>query len=301
MAEDSSPTPDKMACHASSRHLLVDEIEGETIEQPPALPVAEPFKSEKEMILVVEDSADVCLYIQGALEPLYTVLTAQDGEEGMEKALQIIPDLIVSDVMMPRADGYQLCKTLKQDRRTSHIPIILLTAKASEDNILTGLETGADDYITKPFSTRILCARIKNLIDIRQQLQQNHRREMTLAPVRTTLSSIDREFLNELHQMLERHLSDENFNVELLAKKMIMGRSTLYRKIEALCGENPTDYIRSYRLKRAAQLLQEGAASVTEVAFEVGFNSRTYFTKCFKEMFQQLPSEFKKTPTNLHG
>ncbi|HLP48457.1 MAG TPA: response regulator, partial [Candidatus Kapabacteria bacterium] len=258
--------------------------------------VSEPFTGGKEIILVVEDSADVCRYIQGALESQYKVIGAKDGQEGIEKAFQVIPDLIISDIMMPRVDGYQLCKTLKQDRSTSHIPIILLTAKAAEENILEGLETGVDDYITKPFSTRILCARIKNLIDLRRQMQQNHHREMTLKPVKMNVSTVDREFFKELHQVIESNLSDPDFNVEQLANKLYMGRSTVYRKIEALCGENPTDYIRSYRLKRAAQLLQTGDASVTDVAFDVGFNSRTYFTRCFKEMFHQLPSDFRNSP-----
>ena len=256
--------------------------------------VSEPFCGEKEIILVVEDSAEVCRYIRGALEPQYKVIDAGDGQEGIEKAFQVIPDLVISDIMMPRIDGYQLCKTLKQDRSTCHIPIILLTAKADEANIIEGLETGADDYITKPFNTRILVARIKNLIDLRRQLQENHRREMTLRPVKTNVSSLDREFFKDLHQVIENNLSDPDFNVEQLAKKMYMGRSTIYRKIEALCGEKPTDYIRSYRLKRAVQLLQKGAASVTDVAFDVGFSSRSYFTRCFKEMFRRLPSDFRE-------
>lgn len=292
---ETSLSPDQSvdSCQVQSLSVRILEEEIDTHADVEAL--SEPFTGEKEIILVVEDSADVCRYIRGALEPHYKVIEAKDGQEGIEKALQVIPDLVVSDIMMPRVDGYQLCKTLKQDRSTSHIPIILLTAKAAEENILEGLETGVDDYITKPFSTRILCARIKNLIDLRRQIQQNHRREMTLRPVKTDISTLDREFFKDLHQVIENNLSDPDFNVEQLAKKLYMGRSTVYRKIEALCGENPTDYIRSYRLKRAAQLLQNGAASVTDVAFDVGFNSRTYFTRCFKEMFHQLPSDFRES------
>jgi len=289
---DSNQTPSTSTSASASLSSLVFDEEESTEETQKA---AEPYTGEKEIILVVEDSADVCTYIRNALEPQYKVIEARDGEEGIEKALQVIPDLVISDIMMPKVDGYRLCKTLKQDRNTSHIPIILLTAKASEENILEGLETGADDYITKPFSTRILCARIKNLIDLRHQMQQNHRREMTLNPVKTNLSTVDREFFKELHEVIESNLDNSDFNVDLLAKKLYMGRSTVYRKIGALCGENPTDYIRSYRLKRAAELLQRGAVSVTDVAFGVGFNSRTYFTKCFKEMFNQLPSEFKES------
>jgi signal transduction histidine kinase/DNA-binding response OmpR family regulator len=286
---DLSSDESDYSCQTPSVRMLEEEIDTGDEECVP-----DPFTGEKEIILVVEDSPDVCQYIRSALEPQYKVIEAGDGQEGIETALRVIPDLVVSDIMMPRADGHQLCKTLKQDRSTSHIPIILLTAKASEENILEGLETGADDYITKPFSTRILCARIKNLIELRRQMQQNHRREMTLSPVKTKVSSLDREFFKDLQRVIESNLSDPDFNVEQLANKLYMGRSTVYRKIEALCGENPTDYIRSYRLKRAAQLLQDGAASVTEVAFDVGFNSRTYFTRCFKEMFQRLPSEFRE-------
>jgi len=255
----------------------------------------EPYAGEKEIILVVEDSVEMRRYIRGALEPHYKVVEAEDGKKGIEKALQVIPDLIVSDIMMPEVDGYELCRTLKQDRNTCHVPIILLTARASEEDILEGWESGADDYITKPFSTKILCARINNLIDMRRQLQRNHQREMTLRPVKTGVATLDRDFFQELHQVIDSNLDDPDFNVEGLTKKMYMSGATLYRKIRALCGETPTDYIRSYRLKRAAQLLKQGTASVTEVAFEVGFSSRTYFTRCFKEKFHRLPSDFSKS------
>jgi signal transduction histidine kinase/CheY-like chemotaxis protein/ligand-binding sensor domain-containing protein len=252
---------------------------------------------EKNIILVVEDSADVRTYIRSALEPLHTVVEAADGLEGIKKAEEIIPDLIISDIMMPEADGYELCRTLKKDVKTSHIPVILLTAKASEENIIEGLETGADDYITKPFNTKILCARIKNLVDLRSQLQMNLDREMTLQPAEISVSIIDKEFIKDLQTVINKNLSDPDFNVEDLGKKLYMSRATIYRKINALSGKSPTEFIKSYRLKRAAQLLKSKFGSVTEVAFEVGFASRTYFTKCFKEKFHQLPSEFQAFDT----
>jgi signal transduction histidine kinase/ligand-binding sensor domain-containing protein/DNA-binding NarL/FixJ family response regulator len=253
---------------------------------------AEAGAIEKNIILVVEDNKDMREYIRSALEPDYIVTGAGDGKEGIEKAMEIIPDLVVSDIMMPEVDGYELCRTLKTDVQTSHIPIILLTAVASEENILQGFETGADDYITKPFSTKILSARIKNLIEIRTQLQQNFKRELNLQPVRTSVSTIDRGFLKDLQAVVKENISDPEFNVEEMCKKLYMPNTTLYRKIQALCGLNPTEFIRSYRLKRAAQLLKNGFGSVTEVAFEVGFSSRAYFTKCFKEKFHSLPSKF---------
>ena len=250
-----------------------------------------PDEEEKNIILVVEDSSDMREYIKVALEPLYLVEEAKDGNEGIEKARAFIPDLIVSDIMMPGKDGNELCRILKSDMNTCHIPIILLTAKASEENIIEGLQTGADDYITKPFSTAILNARIKNLIDLRGQLQQNFKRELSLRPVKISVSTLDEEFLKELHTVLKKNLSDPDFNVEEMCKQLYISNTTLYRKVQALCGLTPTEFIRSYRLKRAAQLLKSGFGSVTEVAFEVGFSSRTYFTKCFKERFNQLPSE----------
>jgi DNA-binding response OmpR family regulator len=249
--------------------------------------------NESNIILVVEDSADMCDYIRGALEPGYTVVDAKDGREGIEKALEFIPDLIISDIMMPEVDGYELCRTLKNDVKTSHIPIILLTARAAEENIIQGLETGADDYITKPFNTNILMARIKNLIDIRRQLQKNINREMSLQPVKTSLSSIDREFLKDLHEAIRKNLGDEDFNVEKLCKILYMGRTTLYRKVLALTGETPTDFIRFYRLKQGAELLKQNSGTVLEVALAVGFSNSSYFAKCFKEKFHQLPSEYQ--------
>ncbi len=260
---------------------------------PEAEPGPKPPAPQKEMILVVDDSAEMRLYIRQSLENTYAVLEAENGGEGVEKALELIPDLIISDVMMPVLDGFQLCGQLKNDVRTSHIPIILLTARAAEENILQGLETGADDYITKPFSTKILCARVKNLIDLRGLMQQALDREMTLKPSGMRLSSIDKGFFKKLRKILKENIPDPEFNIEQLCKKMEMSQPTLYRKIHALSGESPTEFIRSFRLMRAAELLKSSSCTVLEIAFEVGFGSAAYFTKCFKKKFQQLPSSFQ--------
>jgi signal transduction histidine kinase/ligand-binding sensor domain-containing protein/DNA-binding response OmpR family regulator len=266
----------------------LDEMETTEIEED-----IESLQAGKEIILVVEDSADMRDYIRGALESLYSVVEAADGQEGIEKAQEIIPDLIISDIMMPVKDGYELCRTLKTNIRTSHIPVILLTAKASEESIVQGLETGADDYITKPFSTQILLARIKNLIDLRRQLHSNIDREMTLQPAKMSVSTIDKEFMKELQDVINKNLADEDFNVEQLARKLYMDRSTIYRKVLALTGEAPTDFIRSCRLKRGAELLKSNFGTVLEVALEVGFSSANYFTKCFKKKFHRLPSNYQ--------
>ncbi len=252
-----------------------------------------PGMPERDIILVVEDNADVRKYIKESLETLFQVKEAADGRQGIQQAREIIPDLIVSDIMMPGVDGIELCRTLKRDIKTSHIPIILLTAKAAEENIVQGLEIGADDYITKPFNTRILLARIKNLIDLRRQLQLKIKREMVLQPAEISVSSMDQEFMKELQELIEKNLSDAEFNVDQLGKKLYMSRASLYRKIQALTGQPPNQFIKSYRLKRAAQLLKARSGNVTEVAFAVGFSSSAYFTRCFREEFHQLPSDFQ--------
>ncbi len=179
-----------------------------------------------------------------------------------------------------------------KDVKTSHIPIVLLTAKASEASVVEGLETGADDYITKPFNTKILLARIKNLIDLRRRLQETIQREMMLQPTEIAVSSIDREFMNELKEAIEKNLADMEFGVDELAKSLYMSRTSLNRKVKALTGESPNQFIQSYRLKRAAQLLKANFGNVPEVAFEVGFSSSNYFTRCFKEKFHRLPHRY---------
>lgn len=247
---------------------------------------------EKPVILVVEDNTEMRRYICDPLQAEYSVVEAVDGNDGIKRANDIIPDLIVSDIMMPGTDGYQLCRGLKKDIRTSHIPIILLTAKASEESIVQGLETGADDYITKPFNTQILLTRIKNLIDMRRQLQLKIQKQMLLQPDEITVSSMDREFIDDLKAAIDANISDSDFRVEALSDKMFMVRTTLYRKINALTGQSPQIFLRSYRLQKAAQYLKQQAGTVSQVASRVGFDNFSYFSKCFKEEFKMEPSLF---------
>lgn len=271
----------------------LEPVEAEGVEADPVEEVEEKKPGEKPIVLVVEDNADMRRFIKAPLKADYRVVEAADGREGIAMAREMVPDLIISDVMMPEVDGFELCAALKKDIKTSHIPIVLLTARASETSVIEGFKTGADDYITKPFNRKILATRIKNLIDLRRALQEKIQRELHLQPTEIAVSSIDQVFMGELKDVLDKNLSDPEFTVEVLAKKLYLSQSTLYRKVLALTGEAPIEFIRSYRLKRAAQLLKADFGNVTEVAFEVGFSSTAYFTKCFKEKFHRLPSAFQ--------
>jgi len=251
--------------------------------------------AKKEIILVADDDEDMRYYIRIALEPYFNVVEVENGKEGMDKAVEIIPDLVVSDVMMPELDGFELCARLKKDIKTCHIPVILLTAKASEKSMAGELETGADDYITKPFNIDLLVIRVKNLLRLHRQLQQKIHQDIMLQSGEAVVSSIDTEFIKEIKTIIEKNLSDPEFNLEQMAKELFMSPKTLGRKVEALTGESPNRLIRSYRLARAVQLLKANFGSVTEVAFAVGFSSTAYFTKCFKEKFHRLPYTFQES------
>ncbi len=249
---------------------------------------------EKPIILVVDDNADMRVYIRSALERDYTITEAVNGKEGIRLACEIIPDLVISDVMMPEVDGLEVCAHLKKDMKTCHIPVILLTAKASERSMAEGLETGADDYITKPFNTELLLIRIENLISLRRQLQEKIQQDLLVQPSEIPVSSMDRLFLKELRQVVETFLGDPEFSVAQLAEELHMSVPTLYRKVRAVTGETPNRFVQLYRLNRAAQLLRDDFGNVTQVALAVGFSTSAYFTKCFKEKFQHLPSHFQQ-------
>lgn len=244
------------------------------------------------IVLIVEDNADVRTYIRDYLEKEYQIMEAVDGEDGFEKSAEAVPDLIISDVMMPKMDGHELCRKLKTDERTSHIPVILLTARAGGESKVEGLETGADDYIIKPFDARELQVRVKNLIEQRRKLRERFRKEIRLQPKDIAVTSMDEEFLQKVMNVIEENLSDPEFSTEEFAKKVALSRSQLHRKLRALTDYPTHEFIRMYRLKRAAQLLQHHAGTVTEICYDVGFNSLSHFAKAFRELFGQSPSEF---------
>ena len=244
-------------------------------------------------ILLVEDNADMRHFIKGHLVKFYKVKEAINGEAGLQKAKADSPDLIITDLMMPKMDGIELCKKIKTDVHTSHIPVIMLTAKAGIENKIEGLETGADDYLTKPFDGKELLIRSKNLIEQRQKLRELYgNKEIQVDPRKVTATSIDQKFLEQVLELLETNFSDPEFGVPHMQDALAMSKSQLHRKLKALTNEAPGELLRNFRLKRAAQLLSQKADSVTQIAYKVGFNNLSYFAKCFKELYGVAPSGY---------
>ncbi|MDB5115591.1 MAG: ATP-binding region ATPase domain protein [Mucilaginibacter sp.] len=246
---------------------------------------------EKITILLVEDNEEVLHFIKSGFEDDFEVYTATDGLEGWSLAKEHMPDLIISDVMMPKMDGIELCRNLKSDIDTSHIPVILLTARTPLIFKMEGLETGADDYVTKPFNFSILEARVFNLIEGRQKLRSRYQKEIMLEPQNIAISETDGHFLNKVLAFIEAHMGDETLNVEQLSDAVAMHRNTFTKKIKALTDQTAVEFIRSIKLKRASQLLSHGQLNVNEVAYSVGFSDVNHFRKCFKEQFGYTPKE----------
>ena len=246
------------------------------------------------LILLVDDHAEFRAYLRETLQPVGKVLEAQDGAEGLARALETIPDLVISDVMMPEMNGFELCAALKTDERTSHIPVILLTARADQRDKVEGLETGADAYLGKPFDAAELLVRANNLIALRRKLRERFENQMVLKPKQVAVSSYDEAFLNRALAIMEEHMGEEAFRAEDFQRAVGMSRTQLHRKLKALTNQSVTEFMRSIRLQRAADLLQQNAGTVTEIAYMVGFGSQPYFSKCFQEMFGVSPKEFRK-------
>ncbi len=249
---------------------------------------------EQPIILVVEDESDMLQYIYEILSPTFKVVTATNGREGIEKALETIPDLIVSDVMMPEVDGIELCRRLKSNKDTSHIPILLLTALSDMEHNVQGIREGADVYLPKPFNSQLLLVHIHNLINSRNTLKSFYAKRIFLGTGNFEIKTFEEAFLVKLMKLVEENISNSNFNNDDLSNLMFMSRSTFYRKLKAVTGMSGNEFIRTARLNFAAKLLESGNYSVTEVAFEAGFNDIKYFRKRFHDQFGVNPSDYKK-------
>jgi signal transduction histidine kinase/AraC-like DNA-binding protein len=251
-------------------------------------------KDGKPMILVVEDSEDVRAHLIENLAEQFTIEQAQDGEEGIKLAVESVPDLVISDLMMPKMDGMEMCRNLKTDERTSHIPVLMLTAKATVESKIEGLETGADAYMTKPFNMKELRTQVNALIEQRRKLREKFATDAEVGPRDIAVTSVDEKFLKKAIDVIEENLGDCEFDVTAMTEHMGMSRMQLFRKLKALTNQNPSEFIRTIRLKRAAQLIKKKFGNVAEITYEVGFNNLSYFAKCFRELYGVSPSEYAK-------
>ena len=272
--------------------------------------------SNKEVMLLVEDNQELRTFLRTIFSPVYRVIEAVDGMDGWSKALKFVPDIIISDVMMPEKDGIEMTKELRADMITSHIPIVLLTAKTSIESKLEGLEYGADDYITKPFSATYLKARVKNLLAQRQKLQALYRQDLmpagVAAPVPASgeqkdenitdvpeadktpvMSPNDRKFMNKLVELMEKNMDNGDLVVDDFVRELAVSRSVFFKKLKTLTGLAPIEFIKEMRINRAVQLIETGEYSMTQISYMVGINDPRYFSKCFKQKMGMTPTEYR--------
>ena len=287
------------------RPLINDaaSFEKDELECPDCLPVkpVDMPAVEKLTVLLIEDNEDFRYYLKDNLMPFYKIVEASDGKEGWQKALSTHPQVIVSDISMPYMDGIQLSRKIKSDKRTSHIPVILLTALTGDASHIKGLETGASDYLTKPFNFDILNVRIKNLLLLNKSLKDTYTRQLNVVVPAAEVASEDEKFLLKVTQFIEDNLTSDNLTVEELSKHLFMSRASLYNKVVQLTGETPVEFIRSLKLNKAAGLLENSDMKIAQIGYAVGFSTPNYFARAFKAKFNLLPSAYqlqKKRPLN---
>ena len=251
-----------------------------------------PEENERPLLLVVEDNRDMAHFLASILQTDYRVITAANGQIGLQMANDHSIDLIISDVMMPEMDGFTFCEQIKTTMATSHIPVILLTAKAREESQLSGYRKGADDYLTKPFSPELLRVRVSNLLKQREQLREIFNREFMLTPKSEAVTSPDEEFLQKLVELMNENLAEAEFNVESMCQSMHLSHMHLIRKVKQLTGKKPVELLRSFRMKKAKDLLAQQKLTISEVAYKVGFDLPNSFSRSFKKEFDLTPTQF---------
>ncbi|MDB5138853.1 MAG: todS 2 [Mucilaginibacter sp.] len=251
----------------------------------------------KPTILLVEDNDDFRFYIKDNLKAVFNIIEAENGKKGWQKALAQHPNLIVSDISMPEMSGIDLCLKLKSDKRTSHIPVILLTALTGEDQQLKGLETGASDYMTKPFNFEILQSKIRNILSQQEYMRKTYQKQVEAIPTEMHVESPDDLFIKKVLLLIDNNISNPNFSVEELSSEVFVSRYTLYKKILSMTGKTPNELVRSMRLKRAAQLLETGHLTISQICHKVGFKSQKYFVKTFKAEYSTIPSKYMESIT----
>ena len=258
-------------------------------------PVVDFIGEEHDSILIVEDNTELRNFIASGFRHQFTILSATNGEEGYDMATAHIPDLIISDVMMPKVNGLDFTNNIKTDERTCHIPVILLTARADSTSRIEGLKTGADDYLAKPFSMEELQVRVHNLLDLRKRLAENLKKELSSQSQEVPEAleqSLDQKFIERVKSVIEANISNSHFSVEMLAGEMNLSRAQLFRKVKALISTSPSDLINDLRLQRAAYLIRAKADNVAQIGYAVGFNEQSYFSKRFRKKYGVSPSEY---------
>jgi len=243
-------------------------------------------------VLIVEDNSELRNYLKNELKDDYKVRMAINGKEGLQMAIKFIPDIVISDVMMPIMDGFEMCSNIKKDLRISHIPVLMLTAKGMQIDRVKGIDSGADVYLNKPFNMNVLKSHLSQLINSRQILFNKYYNGVSDKELMNT-NSLDKQFITNILEYINQNINDPALNVENLADELLISRSKLYRKIKVLTGNTANEFIKKIRLEKAKQFLESTDYSISEISFKVGFSSPSYFTKCYKTLFGRLPTEVR--------
>ena len=249
-------------------------------------------RSKLPVLLIVDDNPDIRSFIKQVVNKDYAIYEAENGEVGFEIAKKTMPNIVICDILMPVMDGIAFCKAMKEHQETSHIPIIILTAKSSQESEVQSLQLGVDEYLRKPFSFELLQLKLSNIVKRREQMRKRFNRDITLQPNEVTVTTMDEKFLSQAIQIVEKHMMNTDFNVEMMVSEMGLSRSNLYLKFKELTGLSSSEFIRNVRLKRAVQLFDQSDLSVKEIMYMTGFNTASYFSKCFKKQFGVVPSEY---------
>ena len=301
--ERNSYTPEEIAEYPSRQSEIQDKAdqlmeELPTEESSTLLPPPGPAADRAlPAMLIIEDETEMRQFLRDSFKKKFKIFEASEAGIALTIAQDTIPDIVICDVVLSGTDGIHLCRSLKGDERTSHIPVVLLTAEASQDSRIAGLAAGADDYLTKPFDWPELVTRVQNLVDSRKQLRERYTRSSPLSLSEIAVSSMDQIFLQKVMTAVERSMGDETFGVEELARDVAMSYSQLHRKLTAILNQSPNQFIRSIRLHRAKELIERNAATISEIAYTVGFGSPAYFTKCFHEQFGIVPTQVEQKGT----
>lgn len=288
----------------NAEFVLLDAVEAKSEEAEVKVPEGKEKRPESKTMLIVEDNVELRSFLRSIFVPEFKVIEAAGGTEGLDKAMKIVPDIILSDIIMPEKDGIMMTQELRANMMTSHIPIVLLTAKADMDSRLKGMELGADDYIIKPFSATYLKARVENLLAQRVKLQQLYCANLMKSadkvwgeeeqPPQSALSAYDRKFMEKLTELMEKNMDNGDLIVDDLVKELAVSRSVFFKKLKMLTGLAPIEFIKEMRVKRAAQLIENGDYTMTQIAYMVGINDPRYFSKYFKSYFGMAPTDYKE-------